>query len=318
METILNLLVLTPEEREAFQAAAPGLSQRFAPGGRPLPGQPELTEADYAQATVILGNPPAARLGEGCALRWLHTRSAGVDAYTVPGVLPQGARLSCSTGAYGHSVSEHLFAMLLALMKHLPEYRDQQNRCQWRDLGQARTLAGAQVLVVGAGDLGVSFARLCSAFGAEITGIRRDTATPVAGISSLHTLEALDQLLPTADVVCLTLPHSPQTVRLFDRERLLRMKPDAILLNGGRGSVLDCQALAEVLAEGHLWGAGLDVTDPEPLPPEHPLWRQPRAFITPHAAGGDHLPDTARAIARIALNALTCYVNGQPLPNQIL
>ena len=85
------------------------------------------------------------------------------------------------------------------------------------------------------------------------------------------------------------------------------MKKDAILLNGGRGSVLDCQALTDVLAEGHLWGAGLDVTDPEPLPPEHPLWHQPRALITPHAAGGDHLPDTARAIARIALRALRCY-----------
>ena len=128
MQDILNLLVLTPEEREAFQAAAPGLSQRFAPGGHPLPGQPELTEEDYARTAVILGNPPAARLGEECALRWLHTRSAGVDAYTVPGVLPRGAMLSCSTGAYGHSVSEHLFAMLLALMKHLPEYRDQQNQ----------------------------------------------------------------------------------------------------------------------------------------------------------------------------------------------
>ena len=318
MEEILNLLVLTPEEQRRFQDAAPGLSQRFAPGGRPLPGQPELTTEDYARAAVILGNPPAALLGEGCALRWLHTRSAGVDAYTVPGVLPAGAMLSCSTGAYGHSVSEHLLAMLLALMKHLPEYRDQQNQGQWRDLGQARTLEGSQVLVVGAGDLGGSFARLCTALGADTMGIRRDTAQPVTGISALYPMEALDRLLPAADVVCLTLPQSPQSVGLFDRERLLRMKPDAILLNGGRGSVLDCQTLAEVLAEGHLWGAGLDVTDPEPLPPEHPLWRQPRALITPHAAGGDHLPDTARAIARIALLALKCYVSGRPLPNRVL
>lgn len=317
MEEILNLLALTPQEREAFQSAAPGMSQRFAPGGHALPGQPELTPENYTRATVILGNPPAALLGEGCALRWLHTRSAGVDTYTVPGVLPREAMLSCSTGAYGHSVSEHLFAMLLALMKHLPEYRDQQNLGQWHDLGQARTLEGAQVLVVGAGDLGGSFARLCVALGAEVIGIRRDISKPVEGISALYPMERLDQLLPAADVVCLTLPQSSQTIRLFDKARLMRMKPDAILLNGGRGSVLDCLALAETLEEGHLWGAGLDVTDPEPLPPDHPLWRQPRALITPHAAGGDHLPGTARAIARIALQALRCYVSGQPIPNRV-
>lgn len=318
MEYILNLLALTPEEQAAFQAAAPGLYQHFAPDGHPLPGQPELTPEDYAKATVILGNPPARLLGEGCALRWLHTRSAGTDAYTVPGVLPSGAKLSCSTGAYGHTVSEHLLAILLALMKHLPEYRDQQNRCQWLDLGQARTLAGARVLVVGAGDLGGSFARLCTALGAEAVGIRRDISRPVQGVSALYPMEALNQLLPAYDVVCLTLPHTPQTVHLFDRERLLRMKSDAILLNGGRGSVLDCLALADVLSEGHLWGAGLDVTDPEPLPPDHPLWQQPRALITPHAAGGNHLPSTARTIARIALHALHCYLNGQPIPNQVL
>lgn len=318
MEYILNLLSLTPDEQAAFQAAAPGLPQRFAPGGRPLPGEPELTPEDYAKATVILGNPPAQLLGPECALRWLHTRSAGTDAYSVPGVLPPQAKLSCSTGAYGHSVSEHLLAMLLALMKRLPEYRDQQNQRRWLDLGPARTLAGARVLVVGAGDLGGSFARLCAGFGAETVGIRRNTAKPVEGISALCPMEDLDRLLPTCDVVCLTLPHTPQTVRLFHRERLLHMKSDAILLNGGRGSVLDCQALAQVLDQGHLWGAGLDVTDPEPLPPDHPLWQQPRALITPHAAGGDHLPGTARAIARIALRALSCYLTGQPIPNQVL
>ena len=98
---------------------------------------------------------------------------------------------------------------------------------------------------------------------------------------------------------------------------LLRLKEDAILLNGGRGSVVDCAALAEVLESGRLWGAGLDVTDPEPLPPEHPLWRQPRALITPHAAGGDHLPDTARRIAAIALDNLGRYLRGEPLRNRV-
>ena len=133
----------------------------------------------------------------------------------------------------------------------------------------------------------------------------------------MYGFSELDELLPRADVVALTLPQSPETAGLFGRERLLRLKEDAILLNGGRGSVVDCAALAEVLESGRLWGAGLDVTDPEPLPPEHPLWRQPRALITPHAAGGDHLPDTARRIAAIALDNLGRYLRGDPLRNRV-
>ena len=204
-----------------------------------------------------------------------------MDAYTAPGVLPEGVLLTCSTGVYGHSVSKHLFAMLLALMKRLPQYRDQQRQAQWRDLGQARSLLDAEVLMVGTGDLGTSFARLCRALGAHTTGVRRDPARPAQGIQRINGHSELDELLPRADVVALALPQSPKTVGLFGRERLLRLKEDAILLNGGRGSAVDCAALAEVLESGRLWGAGLDVTDPEPLPPEHPLWRQPRALITP-------------------------------------
>ena len=139
---ILNLLNLTGEERAAFAVLAP---QRFHPDGA------GLTVEDWQSAQVILGNPPPECLRGSTALRWLHTRSAGVDPYTAPGVLPSEAALTCSTGAYGHSVSEHLFALLLALMKRLPSYRDQQNRALWRDLGPVKTLLGAQVLVVGTG-----------------------------------------------------------------------------------------------------------------------------------------------------------------------
>ena len=158
MEHIWNLLSLTEEERAAFQAAAQGADLHFAAAG-------DLTAEDWAQATAVLGNPPAAALKGARSLKWLQTRSAGVDAYAAPGVLPEGAALTSASGAYGHSVSEHMLAMLLALMKRLPAYRDQQNGARWQDLGPVRTLAGAQVLVVGAGDLGSSFAVLCRALG---------------------------------------------------------------------------------------------------------------------------------------------------------
>ena len=307
--SFLNLLTLTQEEQAAFLAAAPGVSQRFAPGGA------GLAEADYAGAEVVLGNPPPAMLRSSTALRWLQTRSAGVDAYL--DVLPKGTILTSASGAYGHSVSEHMLALLLALMKRLPDYRDLQRQGRWTDLGPVRSLAQAQVLVVGTGDLGSSFARLCKLLGAHTAGVRRNPAAAAEGIDAMYGLDRLDELLPQADVVALTLPQSAETERLFDRERLLRMKQDAILLNAGRGSAVDCAALAQVLEDGWLWGAGLDVTDPEPLPAGHPLWDQSRALITPHTAGGDHLADTPQRIARIALDNMGRYLRGEALRNRV-
>lgn len=282
---ILNLLNLTGEERAAFAVLAP---QRFHPDGA------GLTVEDWQSAQVILGNPPPECLRGSTALRWLHTRSAGVDPYTAPGVLPSEAALTCSTGAYGHSVSEHLFALLLALMKRLPSYRDQQNRALWRDLGPVKTLLGAQVLVVGTGDLGSSFARLCQTLGASTSGVRRDPAKPAAGIERMYGFEALDTLLPAADVVALTLPQTPGTVRLFDKARLLRMKGDAILLNGGRGAAWTarpwrrCWRMAACGARAwmsltrspfrrSIRCGGSPGRSSHPTPPEETTWRTPSA-----------------------------------------
>ena len=311
MELILNLLTLQGKQREDFLRAAKGYEQIFAPvgvleDGRPIP--PEL----YRRAAVILGNPPVKELAVCENLRLLQTRSAGTDQYQKPGVLPEGVTLLNASGAYGHSVSEHMFAMLLCLMKRLPAYRDRQRDGTWSDLGPVKTLAGALVLCVGTGDLGSSFARLCKALGARTAGIRRNVGKPAGGIDVMHPMDRLDELLTQADVVALMLPHSADTAHLMDRRRLLLMKQDAILLNGGRGTAVDCAALAEVLEDGHLWGACLDVTDPEPLPAGHPLWVQERAVLTPHTAGGDHLADTADRIAAIALEHLTAFLKEEP------
>ena len=306
MELVLNLLILKEKQREAFLQAAEGCEQIFAPNGVLEDGRPVSPEL-YRRAAVILGNPPAKELAVCENLRLLQTGSAGTDQYQRPGVLPEGVTLLNASGAYGHSVSEHMFAMLLSVMKRLPAYQDQQRDRIWGDLGPVKTLAGAQVLCVGTGDLGSSFARLCKALGARTAGIRRDVGKSAEGIDEMYPLSHLDDLLTQADVVALMLPHSADTVHLMNRRRLLLMKKDAILLNGGRGTAVDCVALAKVLEDGHLWGACLDVTDPEPLPADHPLWLQERAVLTPHAAGGNHLAGTADRIAAIALEHLTAF-----------
>lgn len=310
MELILNLLTLKENQREDFLRVAEGYEQIFAPGGAMENGLPIPSEL-YRRATVILGNPTVKELTACENLRLLQTRSAGTDRYQKPGVLPEGVTLLNASGAYGHSVSEHMFAMLLSLMKRLPAYRDQQRDGIWSDLGPVKTLDGAQVLCVGTGDLGSSFARLCKALGAKTAGVRRDAAKPAEGIDVMHPMDRLDDLLTQADIVAMMLPHSADTVHLMDRRRLLLMKKDAILLNGGRGTAVDCEALAKVLEDGHLWGVCLDVTDPEPLPANHPLWAQERAVLTPHTAGSDHLADTADRVAAIALEHLESFLKGE-------
>lgn len=317
MEKIINLLNISEAQQALFCAAAPGIEQVF-PARESMRGMCGTVAAEeYASATVILGNAPPSLVRESSELRWLQTSSAGVDAYLVPGLLRENTMLTSAIGAFGQAVSEHMFALLWALLKRLPGYRDQQSDAVWNSLGQVKTLCGAVVLIAGAGDIGSAFGTLCKAVGAHTVGLRRDAQKPADGIDEMHTLSSLDALLPQADVVALFLPHSQETAGLMDERRLRLMKPDAVLLNGGRGSAVDVDALAEVLEQGHLWGAGLDVTAPEPLSAEHPLWRQERALITPHVAGFDHLPATKERVIDIALENLKRYVAGTPLHNRM-
>ena len=127
----------------------------------------------------------------------------------------------------------------------------------------------------------------------------------------------LDAELPQADLVALSLPGTPETLHLFNTERLALCKPGAILLNVGRGTAVDGEALAAAVHSGQLSGAGLDVTDPEPLPPEHPLWAEPNVIITPHVTGGFSLPKTLDNIVDIFAHNLKRYAAGQPLDNQM-
>lgn len=265
METILHLLPLTPGEQDRFRTAAPNEEHLFLPTSDRR-GAAAIPQDWRERTTILMGFVPPEDLKTFPNLKWGQSWNAGVDPYLAPGVLREGVVLTCAAGAYGPAVSEHMLAMLLAIYKRLPAYQDQQNSHTWTDLGHVRSLRGETVLVGGTGDISRHFARLCRALGAKtIIGLHRSDA-PVEDFDQTFPLSAIDSLLPQADVVALALPHNEDTTGLLDRRRLLLMKPDAVLLNAGRGSAIDCAALAEVLNQGHLLGAGLDVTNPEPLP----------------------------------------------------
>lgn len=309
--------------RSLLQQAAPGWEFRFrgtdtlvcAPQ-EALPGQP-VTQEDVDWAQVILGNVPAAMLHGFPALEWLQTNSAGVEAYIQPGVLAGDTLLTNATGAYGLAIAEHMLGMLLELFKKLELYRDAQKSGAWQSQGAVKAVYGSTVLVLGMGDIGGEFAARCKALGAKVIGVRRSPRPCPEYADEVHLLEDLDSLLPQADVVAVTLPGTDATRGLMSRERLAKMKEGAVLLNVGRGFIVDTEALCDALERGHLSGAGVDVTDPEPLPPTHRLWNIPTAVVTPHISGFYHLRETHERIVGIFLENLRHFQAGEPLRNLV-
>ena len=309
-ECIVNLLPLTQEEKREFEAIAPDAVHIYA-------GRRSVTEEQLAQATILLGWFRAADLKKAGKLKWFQTMWAGTDEYEGPGTLPEGVILTSSSGSNSRSVAEHMLASVLALCRRLPEYRDSQREHRWQDEGKMRTLLDSTVLVLGAGHVGAAFGAMCRGLGSHTIGVKRHVSGPVEGFDQVCPLEELDSLLPRADVVALTLPHTPQTVGLMDARRIDLMKEDAILISAGRGSVLDQEALARAMQGGKLWGAALDVTVPEPLPADSPLWDIPNLLLTPHVAGGMRLEVTRRTCIQMAQDNLRRYLAGEPLVNRV-
>lgn len=277
----------------------------------------ELTDGMLEEAHVILGNLPAERLKSAKNLEWLQLNSAGADAYVKPGVMPEKAVLSNATGAYGLAVSEHMLALTFELIRRLHQYRDNQRNHQWEPMGNIISVEGSTVLVLGLGDIGGEYARKMKALGAYVIGVRRTCREKPDWLDEQYTLDALDHLLGRADIVAMVLPGGDATSHLMDERRLRLMKKGAFLINVGRGSAIEPSGLLKVLEEEHLGGCGLDVTEPEPLPAESPVWDGKNLVITPHVAGNFWLAETFERIVRIAGTNLEAWVRGGTLKNQV-
>lgn len=273
------------------------------------------TEEDIRHAEVILGEVPVDRIRFAEDLKWLQLSMAGTDPYIPKGVLPEDVILTNATGAFGLAISEHMVAATMMLVKKLHLYRDNMQTGRWLDRGTVDQIEGKTVLCVGLGDIGGRYAQKMKALGAHVIGVRRREMPKPDYVDEVYTQEKLDEVLPRADIVALSMPNTAQTRKMFDRERLEKMKPGSYLINVGRGNAVDCIALAELLDAERLGGAALDVTDPEPLPSDHPLWKCRNALITPHVSGFYHLPKTYRNIIDIFADNLKRYASGQPLRN---
>ena len=273
--------------------------------------------ADLAQANIIIGNVPPNRLHEAAKLEWMQLNSAGADEYIRERALPAGVLLTNASGAYGLAISEHMLAGTLMLIKRLNRYHTNQLRHRWLDEGRVQSIEGSRTLIVGLGDIGSEYGRRMKALGSHVAGIRRHADHKPAWLDELDTMDALDAELAKADFVSLSLPATPATYHLIDYRRLSLMKRSAVLLNVGRGNVVVSDDLCRALNERLLFGAFLDVTDPEPLPSGHPLWDAENVLITPHISGNYHLPETFERIVRIACENLRRFRGGETLKNLV-
>ena len=276
-----------------------------------------VTQQQIAGAEIILGNVPIPMLKGAKKLKWLQLNYAGSDNYAAPGVLPEGVILTNATGAYGLAISECMLAGVFSLIKRLGEYQTNKEQHLWQNMGEVRSIYGSTTLVVGFGDIGSSFAQRMHALGSTVIGIRRNVTDAPDYVSALYQMDKLDELLPLADFVALSLPNSPQTQKVMGAKQFDLMKQTATLVNVGRGSAVDTDALVEVLNTGKIGGAVIDVVHQEPLPAEHPLWDCPNLVLTPHVTGNYNLPETLTRVVNIDLRNLAAYLNGQPMESVV-
>ena len=282
----MNILVLLPvndRHRAILESSAPGEDFIYTSADA-------VTREQVADADVILGNIDPSMLTACEHLQLLQLQTAGYDDYLAAGTVPADAKLSCSVGAYGQAVSEHMFAMVLSMMKRLPGYRDLQREHRWEDLGPVTSLKNANVLVLGAGDIGGHFATLCRSMGAHVRGIKRHPLVYPIVFEDMDGMDALSERLAEADVVASFMPSTPETRGLANAEFFAAMKPGAFFAN-----------------------AAVDVTDPEPLPETSPLWDAPNMLITPHVSGWFHLAATLNNVVDIAAENLRHLQAGETL-----
>ncbi|HET6664372.1 MAG TPA: NAD(P)-dependent oxidoreductase [Acidimicrobiales bacterium] len=246
-------------------------------------GGGELSGPDDAVALVWTETAAAEALGrvldDHAGLRWVQLPWAGVEPYAEVIRAHADRTWTCGKGVYAEPVAEHALALALAGLRGLGHYA---RATSWTGQRGANLL-GARVTIVGGGGIAESLLRLLEPFRCEVTVVRR-TPRAMAGARSVVGDDRLDEALAGAEVVVLALPLLPGTVGLIDRRRLALLAPDACVVNVARGEHVVTDDVVEALRDGTLGSVGLDVTDPEPLPPGHPLWSLPSALVTPHTA----------------------------------
>lgn len=253
-------------------------------------------------------------LNAGVSLRWVHLSSAGVEHALYPELMQRPIVLTNGAGVYSIPIAEHVLAMMLALSRRVPEMVRAQDRGEWTGL-RGGELHGATALIVGVGGIGARVAALCKAFGMHVVGTRRRAETPTPDVDTVLPTSELRSALPDADWVIVCAPLTPETRHIIGAAELALMKPTVRIINIARGGLIDENAMIEALEAGRIAGAGLDVFDEEPLPPDSPLWKLPQVIVSPHSGGSS--PHSLARTLELFQDNLRRYLAGEPLRNVV-
>ena len=266
---------------------------------------------------VVVGNPHKGISLYRESLKALFLNSAGSDTYVKEGVLHPNTRLSNASGSYGKAIAEHTIGMIFAMNKNFKTFFKNMQEHKWQNAPGGKELYGSHVLMIGLGDLGYETAKRLKVFGCTIHAVKSRVSPCPNGIDAIYTMDHLEEELKKADFVIMSLPHSKETMHLMNKERLMMMKSDAVLVNIGRGSAIKTDDLIEVLKAGHLYGVALDVLEEEPLNDGSPLWDMDNVFITPHASGGFKWPSVQNYYTDLVIANIDHLLKGEPLENEV-
>ncbi len=295
----------------------------------------EQAAAETADADAFFGKMTPKLLARARKLRWAQSPTASLEHYLFPELIEHPLQLTNMRGLFPDNIADQTFGYMLCFARNLHRYIRQQERREWRPYGGEKkgqqfrsgpavttpvdlahtTLAGAALGVVGLGSIGAEIARRGVCFGmktAAVDPLRRD-APP--GVEQVWPTDRLNDLLEQSDYVVIAAPHTPQTEGLFRKPLFARMKPNAVLINIGRGAIVNLDDLTAALRAGEIAGAALDVFEVEPLPADHPLWGFENVILTPHVAG--HSPHIAERHLSVILDNVGRFVRGEPLRNVV-
>jgi phosphoglycerate dehydrogenase-like enzyme len=312
-------LVMLPPQTATTRSWAARLAQAVPQLSVVVAEDADQAARALAGAEAAFGTLPASLLKHATRLKWLQAPQAAPPAgFYYPELIAHPAVVTNFREIYNDHIGAHIMAFVLAFARGLHVYLPQQLRREWKPLPQDTGvihLPEASALIVGVGGIGAEAARLCEAFGMHVMGVdaRRREAPP--GVSKLDGPDALDSLLPLADFVILTVPHTPATEGFMNRARFQRMKRTGFFINIGRGMTTRLDDLVAALRAGEIAGAALDVYEQEPLPADHLLWTTPGVLMTPHMAG--HGPYLDERRFEIVLDNARRFLGGQALRNVV-
>jgi phosphoglycerate dehydrogenase-like enzyme len=312
-------LVFLPPQRDTTRAWARHVADAVPEARVLVPETMAEAEQQIGEADAAFGTIPPELLARAHRLRWLQAPAAAPPAgFYYPELIAHPVVVTNQREIYNDHIAAHILAFVLAFARGFHRYIPLQLEHRWQadrlDTGVVH-LPESTVLMLGVGGIGAEAARLCAAFGMRVLGVDARRESAPEGVAELHRPDRLDDLLPRADFVVMTVPHTPETEGMMHAERFKRMKPSAFLINIGRGMTVRLHDLVEALQRGEIAGAGLDVYEVEPLPADHPLWSASNVLLTPHTAGyGPYLDD--RRLEIIVDNARR-FGEGRPLRNVV-